>query len=96
MSGRSRPVPGEGRGLPASDEDLRRLLAGPGRLPPVPDGLLPLVVRRGARARRRARLLRLAGWLLLAAALAAFAIWAAVVQPWQIPPYETAPPLTGW
>ncbi|MET7290023.1 hypothetical protein [Streptomyces sp. NPDC005573] len=73
---------------------VRRLLEG--SAVPVPPELYGEVVRRGARALRRRRLARRLLWLLLCAAVVAFAVWAARTQPWAEPPSRTTPPFTDW
>ncbi|MEV6178605.1 hypothetical protein ACIHAR_31610 [Streptomyces sp. NPDC052016] len=65
-------------------------------VPRVPPELHADVVRRGSRMLRRRTLARRLAWLLLLAAVVAFAAWAVVAQPWVEPPSETTPPLTGW
>lgn len=74
---------------------VRQLLdeGGPASVPP---GLHADAVRQGARMLRRRALLRRAGWLLLLAAVVAFAVWAADTRPWTEPPTRTTPPLTRW
>ncbi|WP_406862776.1 hypothetical protein ABZO31_21050 [Streptomyces sp. HUAS MG47] len=76
------------------DEEIRRLLRGTGH-PAVPSDLAATAVARGARRLHRERLLRRAGWTLLAAAVLVFVVWAAVARPWEPPP-ATTPPLEGW
>ncbi|AXE22702.1 hypothetical protein C0216_03915 [Streptomyces globosus] len=76
------------------EEQVRRLLAGPH--PPVPTGLAAAAAARGDRLVRRRRALRRIGWVLLFAAAAAFAVWASLARPWEIPPSEVSPPLQGW
>lgn len=64
--------------------------------PPVPAELAARAAERGERLLRRRRALRRL-WLVTAtAAVVAFTVWAVVVQPWQVPPAETTPPLDGW
>ncbi|MEU8654877.1 hypothetical protein [Streptomyces sp. NPDC048737] len=65
-------------------------------VPRLPPGLCTDAVRRGSRMLRRRTLARRLLWLLLWAAAVAFAVWAAVAEPWVEPPSETTPPLTGW
>lgn len=62
----------------------------------VPADLHGDAVRRGARMLRRRTVARRLLWLLLLAAVVAFAVWAAEVQPWVEPPSRTTPPLTRW
>lgn len=67
------------------------------RTPPqVPPELYADVVRRGGRMLRRRRIARRLMWLLLCAAVVAFALWALTARPWVEPPSETTPPVTGW
>jgi ferric-dicitrate binding protein FerR (iron transport regulator) len=65
-------------------------------VPRVPPELHANVVRRGGRMLRRRTLARRLLWLLLFAAVVAFAVWATTAQPWVEPPSETTPPLTDW
>ncbi|MFJ2089706.1 hypothetical protein ACIOEW_10590 [Streptomyces sp. NPDC087901] len=76
------------------EDEVRRMLDTPH--PQVPAELAARAAERGDRLLRRRRVLgRL--WLLTAAAVVvAFAVWAVVAQPWQVPPAETTPPLEGW
>ena len=67
-----------------------------GTPPPVPPDLYAEVVRRGSRILRRRRAARRLMWVLLFVAVVVFAVWAATVQPWGVPPSDTTPPLTGW
>ncbi|WP_418958777.1 hypothetical protein [Streptomyces tritici] len=76
------------------DEEIRRLLGGSGPAAPPAD-LTARAVARGSRLLRRERLLRRLGWALLAAALLAFAVWAATTRPWE-GPMPTTPPVEGW
>ncbi|MER5973778.1 hypothetical protein ABT112_29390 [Streptomyces sp. NPDC002055] len=81
--------------LPDRKEDeVRRMLEGPH--PAVPPDLAARAVQRGQRIHGRHRAVRTAGWALLLAAALAFAVWAAMAQPWLIPPADTTPPLDGW
>ncbi|MFJ3926579.1 hypothetical protein [Streptomyces sp. NPDC090022] len=84
---------GRGRGTDREAE-VRRLLDG--RHPAVPAGLAAGAAARGIRLLRRRRILRRLAWTLLFAAVVAFAVWAALVQPWEVPPSRIAPPLEGW
>ncbi|MFH8800223.1 hypothetical protein ACH4F6_11600 [Streptomyces sp. NPDC017936] len=65
-------------------------------VPRVPPELHAEVVRLGGRMLRRRALVRRLLWLLLSAAVVAFAVWAVTAQPWVEPPSETTPPLTDW
>lgn len=66
------------------------------RPPDVPPDLCAEAIHRGGRTlRRRTVLLRLT-WLVLLALTVVFAVWAATVRPWEQPPADTTPPLTGW
>ncbi|MEW2394503.1 hypothetical protein [Streptomyces sp. NPDC046862] len=64
--------------------------------PPVPPDLYGEVVRRGGRMLRRRTLARRVMWLVLLAAVVAFAVWASMAHPWVEPPSDTTPPVTGW
>lgn len=64
--------------------------------PPVPPDLYGEVVRRGGRMLRRRILARRLMWLVLLAAVVAFAVWASTAHPWVEPPSDTTPPVTGW
>ncbi|WP_097871443.1 hypothetical protein [Streptomyces sp. rh34] len=76
------------------EEQVRRMLDGPH--PALPPDLAARAVRRGGRRLRlRRAVLRTTGWL-LAAALAAFLVWAEVEQPWATEPAQVTPPLEGW
>ncbi|MBW1601907.1 hypothetical protein JJV70_07240 [Streptomyces sp. JJ66] len=63
--------------------------------PVVPPGLTARAAARGGRLLRRRRAARALGWAVLACAAVAFAVWAAVVQPWQ-PVDRIVPPGRGW
>ncbi|MFJ3172887.1 hypothetical protein ACIPJK_19210 [Streptomyces roseus] len=76
------------------EDQVRRLLEGP--RPVVPVGLAASAAARGDRLLRRRRALRRAGWTLLAAAAVAFAVWASLTRPWEVPPSGVSPPLQGW
>lgn len=79
---------------PDRKEDVvRRMLEA--RPPTVPADLAARAEEHGTRLLRRHRALRRLWWLLLVAAIA-FTVWAAVAQPWVLPPTETTPPLEGW
>ncbi|MEU8567682.1 hypothetical protein AB0C51_04815 [Streptomyces pathocidini] len=75
-------------------DEVRRMLDGPHPL--VPPDLAARAAERGQRILARRRVLRAAGWALLVAAAAAFAVWAAATRPWDVPPAGTTPPLEGW
>ncbi|MEW2179436.1 hypothetical protein AB0890_24275 [Streptomyces sp. NPDC005406] len=76
------------------EDEVRRMLEA--SRPQVPADLPARAVERGARLLRRGRVLRRL-WLMTAgAAVVAFLVWAVMVQPWQVPPAETTPPLEGW
>ncbi|WJV46537.1 hypothetical protein [Streptomyces flavofungini] len=74
---------------------VRGMLDAEGPLP-VPPDLHADAVRRGARMLRRRTVVRRLMWLLLLAAVVAFAVWAAEAQPWVEPPSSRTPPLTSW
>ncbi|MER7787504.1 hypothetical protein [Streptomyces sp. NPDC097640] len=76
------------------EDEVRRMLDGP--YPAVPPDLPGRAATRGRRMLRRLRAVRAAGWVLLISAVIAFAVWAAIVQPWTIPPTDTSPPVEGW
>lgn len=76
------------------EDEVRRMLDT--RYPPVPADLASRAADRGNRLLRRHRAVRRAGWLLLAAAVIAFAVWASVTEPWVSPPTDVTPPLEGW
>ncbi|MEU2391019.1 hypothetical protein [Streptomyces sp. NPDC007369] len=76
------------------EAQVRRLMEGP--YPVVPAGLAAAAAARGDRLLRRRRILRRAGWTLLFAAAAAFAVWASLARPWEVPPSGVSPPLEGW
>lgn len=82
-------------GTGRKEDDVRRMLETCHR-PQVPAELAARAAERGARLLRRRRVLRRL-WLVTAAAVVvAFTVWAVAVQPWQVPPAETTPPLDGW
>ncbi|HSX96114.1 MAG TPA: hypothetical protein VLG91_01725 [Streptomyces sp.] len=62
----------------------------------VPPDLCAAAVRRGGRMLRRRTTARHVMWLVLAAAVVPFAVWALTVRPWVEPPSTTTPPMTGW
>ncbi|WP_329116725.1 hypothetical protein [Streptomyces sp. NBC_01353] len=76
------------------EDEVRRMLES--TYPQVPGDLAARAVERGTRLLHRDRAVRRALWVLLAAAVLAFAVWASVAEPWQVPPSETTPPLEGW
>ncbi|MEU2154965.1 hypothetical protein ABZ532_08070 [Streptomyces sp. NPDC019396] len=76
------------------EEEVRRILDTPPA--PVPADLMPRSAVLGTRLRRRRRALRRAGWTLLLFAAVAFAVWAAAVEPWTVPPAATTPEIEGW
>ncbi|NBE54168.1 hypothetical protein [Streptomyces boluensis] len=76
------------------EDRVRRLLDGP--WPAVPPEVCAEALRRGARQGRRRALARRLLWLVVCAGLVVFVVWAAVEQPWVLPPAETTPPLDGW
>ncbi|SES49460.1 hypothetical protein SAMN04487983_108010 [Streptomyces sp. yr375] len=79
---------------PEREAAVRQLME---RTPPhVPPELHADVVRRGGRMLRRRTIARWLLWVLLCAAIVAFAVWAVVAQPWVEPPSQTTPPLTDW
>nr|WP_223182841.1 MULTISPECIES: hypothetical protein [unclassified Streptomyces] len=63
--------------------------------PPVPGDLALRAAERGARRLRLALRVRRMLWLLGAAAVVAFTLWASATRPWEAPP-ETTPPFEGW
>ncbi|MGW0538048.1 hypothetical protein [Streptomyces sp. NPDC003032] len=73
---------------------VRRLLEGAQQ--PVPPELFGEAVRRGGRLMRRRQVVRRILWLVLVAAVVAFAVWASVAEPWVERPADTTPPLTRW
>ncbi|MGK5629076.1 hypothetical protein [Streptomyces sp. URMC 123] len=75
-------------------DEIRRMLAGP--YPPVPPDLARRAAALGDRWLARRRAVRALGWALLLAAAVAFAVWAALTEPWAAPPTETTPPVDGW
>jgi ferric-dicitrate binding protein FerR (iron transport regulator) len=64
--------------------------------PVVPPDLYADALARGRRMLRRRAVARRVLWLLLGAAVVAFAVWALTVRPWDQPPSDTTPPVTGW
>nr|WP_206322212.1 hypothetical protein [Streptomyces sp. HNM0575] len=61
---------------------------------PVPTDLAARALARGLRLAHRRRAVALLLWAFFAAAVA-FAVWAAVTEPWMGEPAQTTPPL-GW
>jgi ferric-dicitrate binding protein FerR (iron transport regulator) len=76
------------------EDEVRRMLDVPH--PAVPPDLAARAAERGQRILGHRRAVRTVAWVLLLAAAVAFAVWAAVVQPWVLPPTGTTPPLEGW
>ncbi|MFJ6746963.1 MULTISPECIES: hypothetical protein [unclassified Streptomyces] len=76
------------------ETEVRRMLAGPHPL--VPPDLAARSLSRGNRLLAHRRLLRRVGWVVALVALAALLSWAAVAQPWLLPPAHTTPPPEGW
>ncbi|MCP9206083.1 hypothetical protein [Streptomyces cucumeris] len=76
------------------EDEVRRLMEGPHPL--LPPDLADRAAGRGQRILRRRRAVRAVGWVLLFAAVVAFGVWAAIVEPWTLPPTDTTPPLEGW
>ncbi|MFG2193167.1 hypothetical protein [Streptomyces sp. NPDC048639] len=75
-------------------EEVRRMLDGPH--PVVPPDLAARAADRGHRLLARRRVVRTVAWMVLLAAVVAFAVWAIVAQPWIVSPSDTTPPLDGW
>ncbi|WP_405750553.1 hypothetical protein OHA19_15285 [Streptomyces sp. NBC_00012] len=75
------------------EDEVRRMLDG--SHPQVPADLAQRASQRGGRLLRRRLFARRLMLLLACAAVVAFAVWAMVVHPWQVPPAETTP-LEGW
>ncbi|WP_255951260.1 hypothetical protein [Streptomyces odontomachi] len=73
---------------------VRDLLEGPPAT--VPPELYSMAMRRGHRLLHRRKTVRRALWVLLCAAVAACAVWAAVDRPWSPPPSDTTPSFTQW
>lgn len=82
-------------GWDRKEEEVRQLLEDQPQ-PLVPWDLAERAAARGRRALRRRRAARLTVWAVLLAALFAFTTWAAVTEPWSVPPRSTTPPLEGW
>ena len=76
------------------EDEVRRMLES--HHPQVPADLATRAAEQGTRLLRRHLLVRRVGWVLLVAAVIAFAVWASVAEPWVTPPTETTPPLEGW
>ncbi|EXU68160.1 hypothetical protein Z951_10490 [Streptomyces sp. PRh5] len=77
------------------ETEVRRMLEGP--YPALPPDLADRAAERGRRMLHRHQVVRTIGWLLLLAAVVAFGVWAAIVEPWAAPPpTDTTPPLEGW
>lgn len=73
------------------EAEVRRLLDGP--RPAVPAEMVARAAARGARIVRRRRVVRAVACVLLLLATVAFGVWAALEEPWQPRPTDTAPPL---
>ncbi|WP_455352816.1 hypothetical protein [Streptomyces sp. SYSU K217416] len=76
------------------EDEVRRMLEGPH--PAVPAELAGHAAERGHRILRRHRAAMRLLWLLLVVAATAFAVWAALAEPWLEPSSDIAPPLEGW
>ncbi|MEV0494268.1 hypothetical protein [Streptomyces atratus] len=63
--------------------------------PLVPADLAERAAEQGGRVLRRRRAVRALVLFVLCVAVVAFAVWVIVVQPWQVPPAATTPPLDG-
>ncbi|MFG2717325.1 hypothetical protein ACGFW5_03320 [Streptomyces sp. NPDC048416] len=72
--------------------EVRRLLE-TGIHPAVPPELAALAAQLGLRILHRRRIVRRLLWLLAAAAVIAFAVWASMAQPWVTPPTTVTPPV---
>jgi hypothetical protein len=81
-------------GSQRKEDEVRRMMDAVH--PVVPADLGPRAAAIGARLLRRSRITRRAWLLLLVAAVIAFSVWAAVAEPWAVPPTDTTPPLEGW
>ncbi|MFC0600207.1 hypothetical protein [Streptomyces palmae] len=77
------------------EDEVRRMLDRPPR-PAVPPRLAALAAERGHRILRRRRAARTLGWWLLLTGVVAFAVWAAIVEPWHAAPVDTTPHVEGW
>ncbi|MFG3286969.1 hypothetical protein [Streptomyces sp. NPDC048111] len=74
--------------------EVRRLLEG-GAHPAVPAELAAQAVELGLRMLHRRRVVRRLLWLLLAAGVIVFLVWASMAQPWVTPPSTVTPPVDG-
>lgn len=74
--------------------EVRRLLEG-GPHPAVPTELAAQATELGLRMLHRRRLVRRILWVLLAAAVIVFLVWASIAQPWVAPPSTVTPPVEG-
>lgn len=80
---------GQGR----KEDQVRRMLEVPH--PQVPADLAERAAERGGQVLRRRRAVRALVVFVLCVAVVAFAVWVIVVEPWQVPPAATTPPLDG-
>ncbi|MFD5429775.1 hypothetical protein [Streptomyces sp. NPDC127084] len=85
---------GDAGGSGRKEEEVRRLLDTPPA--PLPADLAPRATVLGTRLLHRRRALRRVGWAVLLVAAVAFTVWAAVVEPWSVPPAATTPEIDGW
>lgn len=63
---------------------------------PIPTDLPLRAAALGDRLLRRHRAVRRWAWGLLIALVLALAVWAAVMEPWEVPPVRTTPPVDAW
>ncbi len=80
--------------LPDRKETEVRAMLESGTPGPVPTDLAERAMLLGLRTAHRRRTAQWLLWIFFAAAVA-FAVWAAVTEPWLGPPQQTTPPL-GW